>query len=104
MPEKILLSKIGEEQKFKQSKIEGVFTAKVSDSRKVVARLREMCIADPNMFAFTYHYVPIDEWCKSDLRTMKSRVKKNSEKISDSEKWKIDINRRAWKKRLKAGQ
>src|SRR3989338_8254979 len=92
------LSKIGEEQKFKQSKIEGVFTAKVSDSRKVVARLREMCIADPNMFAFTHHYVPIDAWCKSDIREMQKLIKKAAVGILENDEWKISVRRRHWNK------
>jgi len=93
-----VLQKIGERPKIVQTGVEGLFKVAVSDARKVVSRLRNLCQADPNLFAATHHYTPVDAWCKSDVSQMQKLIKSASSGISQQEKWKLGLNKRHWKK------
>jgi len=93
-----VLSKIGEKPKILATSAEGLFKVAVSDARKVVGRLRNLCQADPNLFAATQHYTPIDSWCKSELTHMQKSVKSAASGISQSERWKMHLAKRHWKK------
>ena len=93
-----ILTRIGETPKIKKTSVIGVYQVKVSDPRKVNERLKKMCDADPKIFSSTYKYIPIDAWCKSDLRSMQQQIKKLAPKIGEGEKWKISVNKRLWNK------
>ncbi|MAG15440.1 hypothetical protein CMO88_00090 [Candidatus Woesearchaeota archaeon] len=92
------LKKIGEKPKLAATGVEGLFKVAVSDARKVVGRLRDLCHADPNLFVATHHYTPIDVWCKSELSQMQKNIKKLESGIGESEKWKMNLNKRHWNK------
>ena len=93
-----VLSKIGEKPKITLTSAEGLFKVAVSDARKVVGRLRNLCQADPNMFVATHHYTPIDTWCKSEVTQMQKCVKSAASAISQSDRWKMQLAKRHWKK------
>ena len=92
------LNKIGEKPKIKVSEVEGLFKVNVSDARKVVKRLTNLCEADPNLFAATFHYTPIDVWCKSEVSQIQKHIKKAASDIDESESWKLGLNKRHWTK------
>jgi len=98
-----VLQKIGENPKIAQTGVEGLFKTAVSDARKVVSRLRNLCQADPNLFAATHHYTPIDVWCKSDVSSIQKQIKLAALGIEESDKWKLELNKRHWKK-MEGGQ
>jgi tRNA acetyltransferase TAN1 len=93
-----VLQKIGEKPKISNAGVDGLFKAAVSDARKVVSRLRNLCQADPNLFS-----APIDVWCKSELIQMKKHIKLAALGISKDDKWKMGLNKRNWKK-MEGGQ
>jgi tRNA(Ser,Leu) C12 N-acetylase TAN1 len=93
-----VLKKIGEKPKIITSEAEGLFKVAVSDARKVVGRLRDLCRADPNLFVVTYHYIPIDSWCKSDTGVMQKSIKPLALGIGENERWKMNISKRHWDK------
>lgn len=91
-----VLNLVGEEPKVRASPVEGVIYAKVSDSHKAVERLTKLCIADPNLFAYTHHYTPIDTIVPSTIADMKSVLKQLNEKIEG--KWQLQLKKRHWDK------
>ena len=91
-----VLKRIGEKPKIAASEVGGLFKAAVSDARRVVARLGELCRADPNLFAATHRYTPIDSWCKSEVAQMQKSIKPLVPGIGASEKWKMGLNKRHW--------
>lgn len=93
-----VLKKIGEKPRIEASEVEGLFKVAVSDARRVVGRLRELCKADPNLFVATHHYTPVDVWCKSDVAQMQKNIKPLALGIGASEKWKMSLNKRRWDK------
>lgn len=93
-----VLTRIGEKPKLAATESEGVLKAKVSSARKVVERLHKLCGADPNLFVMTFRYIPIDAWCKADVRQIKLCVKKAAKEIGSGDRWKISIGKRMWKK------
>ena len=93
-----VLRKIGEKPKVASSGIEGLFKAAVSDARKVVGRLRDLCRADPNLFVVTHHYIPVDLLCKSGVPEMQKNIKPLASSIEEKERWKMNISKRHWDK------
>ena len=93
-----ILKKIGEKPKIAATEVEGLFKVAVSDARKVIGRLVDLCRADPNLFVVTHHYVPIDFWCKSELAVMQNKIKPLVSDIGERERWKMNISKRHWDK------
>jgi tRNA(Ser,Leu) C12 N-acetylase TAN1 len=93
-----VLRKIGEAPKIVDSTVEGVLLARVSDSRRVVNRLRDLMRADPSSFMLTYHYTPIDTWCTSTLTAMQTAITSAAKGIDEHEKWCLDLHKRNWDK------
>ena len=91
-----VLAKIGEETRMAATLADGIYMLSVSDGRKVTERLRKLCEADPKMFDETYRYIPIDTWCKSEIRIMQSRIKKVVPEIEENDKWRLSLNKRFW--------
>jgi len=93
-----VLKQIGEKPQLGQTEIEGLFKAAVSDARKAIAKIRNLCTKNPNIFSVTHHYTPIDKWCPSEIPAMQKAIKEASEGIGTSEKWKMGLNKRHWDK------
>ena len=89
-----LLGIIKDKPKFLKSKIAGLFLLVVKDSRKAVKALRDAAKADPDQFAFTYHWVPVDEWISSDLKALKKKMKEFNKKIDPEKTWKLSVAKR----------
>lgn len=89
-----LLRELNESVKIEDSGIGGVFKLTVSDSRKAVRKLSELCRNSPDKFNRTFHWVPIDRWCSSDVERMQQAIRELANNIDDNEKWKLSLERR----------
>lgn len=95
---KAILKEVGEEAEFLESKIDGLFKVKVSDAKAVVKKVREECENNPAKFEKTFHWIPIEKWCKSEIKDMQDTIKSFVDGIKQEEKWKMDLGKRQWDK------
>ena len=70
----------------------------MKDARKTVKSLLKLCSKKPEFFEKTFHWVPIDKWCKSTVKDMQKVVKKLEKDIKKTEKWKMELNKRHYDK------
>lgn len=83
-------------QDIKQIKkeVDGLFSANVKDARKAVKELAKICEKDSARFEKTFHYIPIDKWCKSTVADMQKAIKGFAKDIRKTEKWKMELCKR----------
>ena len=93
-----LLKDAKEKAKYIESGIQGMFGVAVKDARKIVKKAREEAKKNPEKFSVTYHYIPIDKWCKTDIKEMQKIIKDLAKNIKDKEKWKLNLNKRQYDK------
>ena len=93
-----LLKDAKEKAKYIESGIQGMFGVAVKDARKIVKKAREEAKKNPEKFSVTYHYTPIDKWCKTDIKEMQKIIKDLAKNIKDKEKWKLNLNKRQYDK------
>ena len=93
-----VLKQIGERPQIGQTEVEGLFKVAVSNARAAVAKVRNLCHSNPNLFSVTHHYTPIDQWCQSEVGVMQKVIKAASGAIGNNEKWKMGLNKRHWDK------
>ena len=91
-----VLKQVGEKPQIGQTEVEGLFKVAVSNARAAAAKIRNLCSSNPNLFAVTHHYTPIDNWCQSDVSAMQKLIRAASSGIGQSEKWKMGLNKRHW--------
>jgi len=77
-----------------KKEIDGLFSASVKDVRKAVNDLTKLCNKRPEKFKKTFHYIPIDKWCKATIKDMQKAVKGIAKDIKDKEKWKMELGKR----------
>jgi len=66
------------------------------DSREVVRKVRELFEKDPSQINFAIKWIPVDNWCKSDLDEMKKIIKKIKVGIKKGEKWAMEVEKRRY--------
>src|SRR3989338_6531327 len=93
-----VLKEIKHAFKHLKSDTDGLFNLKVKDARKTVKSLLKLCSKKPEFFEKTFHWVPIDKWCKSTVKDMQKVVKKLEKDIKKTEKWKMELNKRHYDK------
>ncbi len=86
------------EPEFLKSEIEGLFQIIVKEPKKVVKKLIAMCKKDPSIFRMTFHWIPVDNWCKSTIEDMQKTIKGLVKDIKEKDKWKMDIAKRCYEK------
>ncbi len=91
-----VLRQVGEKPQIGQTEVEGLFKVAVSNARAAAAKIRNLCGSNPNLFAVTHHYTPIDSWCQSDVSAMQKLIRAASSGIGQNEKWKMGLNKRHW--------
>ncbi len=91
---KALLGKVGKNVQLTASPVEGVFLAKVDKPKAAVKELRKLCEKDPDRFAYTNRWVPVDKWVKADIKEMTKTIGELGAKIDQDEKWKLDLSKR----------
>lgn len=75
---------------------EGVAEVSVSDARKVVKALIPLAKKDKEKFGHTFHWIPIDKWCKSVIADMQKTIKEATKNIAKTERWKMDLAKRKY--------
>jgi len=96
---KTLLKSAGEDAKFLKSDIEGVFLLRTKKDPKAIAReLQKSGKANPSQFGYTFHWVPIEEWVKTDLTAIGKVLKAFDKKMDPAKSWKLDLVKRHFDK------
>jgi len=95
---KNVLKEVKHDFKHLKSNIDGLFNLKVKDAKKTVKNLGKLCGKKPEFFEKTFNWIPIDKWCKSTVKDMQKVVKKMEKDIKKTEKWKMELNKRHYKK------
>lgn len=95
---KTVLKQIGEVPKILQTETDGLCKVAVKDARAAVKKVSLLVNANPAIFVATKHYIPIDNWVKSEISQMKEAIKKACVGIGPKDKWKMSLNKRHWKK------
>lgn len=78
--------------------VDGLFNLSVKDGKKTVKSLSTLLKKKPEFFEKTFHWIPIEKWCKSTVNDMQKIVKKLEKDIKKTEKWKMELNKRHYKK------
>ena len=73
---------------------EGLAEVAIKDARKAVKALSALAKKSIDKFAYTFHWVPIDTWCKATVEDMHKEIKKFVKDIKDSDKWKMEVKTR----------
>lgn len=93
-----VLKQLKIEPKFLKSEIEGLFQITIKEPKKVVKKLIAMCKKNPSIFRMTFHWIPVDKWCKSTIEDMQKTIKGLVKDIKEKDKWKMDIAKRCYEK------
>lgn len=93
-----VLKELKQEAKFLKSEIDGLFKLRVKDGKKVVKDLNKKKRKLAELFESTFHWTPIEKWVKANIKDMQNVLKKYDKEIKESEKWKMDLNKRKFKK------
>ncbi len=64
------------------------------DPKLLTKELRDTVEENPEKCRYTFHWIPIEKWCKSDISDISREMKKMNERMSDSDSWKLDLGRR----------
>lgn len=89
-----LLETIRESPRIEETEISGIFQVTVQNPREAIKKLANLCKESANQFSCTFHWTPIDRWCKSDTAEMQHAIKSLADDIRDDEKWKMLIEKR----------
>ena len=89
-----LFKEAKEKAKYIESGIQGMFWIIVKDARKIVKKALEEAKKNPERFSVTYHYTPIDKWCKSTVKDMQNVIKKFEKDIKKTERWKMELDKK----------
>lgn len=95
---KRVLKKIKHDAKHLKSKVDGLFELKVKDARKTVKKLATLAKKTPGSLEKTFHWIPVDKWAKSTIKDMQNVIKKLEKDIKKTDKWKMDLSKRHYKK------
>ncbi len=89
------LEEDGEKAVFLESGVSGLFLLKTKNPKGLVKNLR----AGINRFEYTFHWIPVEKWCSSDLDALAEEMKEMDARIDPKESWKIDISKRCYEAR-----
>ncbi len=90
---KALLKEVGEDADFKDSPVDGLFLLKTKKDSKEVAKA--LGKGDTSRFENTFHWVPIEKWCKAEINEIAKAMKEIDAKMDPEESWKMDLNKRS---------
>lgn len=66
----------------------------ILDSRWVVRQLQDTATQSPQVFRYTFKWVPVDVWVPPDLESMKQAVRQLRGGIGATETWRMTVQRR----------
>ncbi len=93
-----ILKEVNEKVEYLKSDVDGLYQLKVKDAKKLVKDLVGFCKKNKKKFEVTFHWVPVDKWCKSTVGDMQKTIKGVVKNIKESEKWKLDLVKRGYGK------
>ena len=76
-----ILKDIKGEAKFLKPNIDGVFEINVKNAKNTVKKLNKEFAKRKKLFERTFHWVPIDKWCKAEIKKMQAEIKKFAKKV-----------------------
>jgi tRNA acetyltransferase TAN1 len=80
---------------FMHSRVRGLFMIHVDrDPKAVTTQLDALCRREPSMFWYTYHWIPVEQWCPATIAAMSEVVKELAKRIRPEERWRMRINKR----------
>jgi tRNA(Ser,Leu) C12 N-acetylase TAN1 len=89
---------LGDGFEFIDSNVNGIFLLKTGkDAKEVVKEAEKACKESPSKFEYTFHWVPIETWCKSDVGVMSEEMKKIDARMDAEKSWKMDLGKRNYK-------
>ena len=92
-----LLESVGEKAEFLESDIAGLFFLRTrKDPKELTRDLRSEVEEDPEKYNYTFHWIPIDRWVRSDMSDMTKAMKDIDAKMSDDDSWKLDLSKRQY--------
>jgi|GEM_PF-581792 len=65
------------------------------DPREVIRGLRALAKTRPDVFRYTYKWVPVDAWSAPDLDSLRDAVTRMRERIAPGERWRFVVERRS---------
>jgi hypothetical protein len=94
------LKEVGEENpRFLHSRLKGLFMVLIGiDPKQATKDLDTLCRSDPSKFWYTYHWIPVENWCPSTIKEMSVIVKQFAKRIMLEERWRITVNKRFYNK------
>lgn len=78
---------------------EGVAELAVKDAKKAVKQLSSLANKETEKFVHTFHWIPIDKWCKNTVADMQKNIKDFAKDIKQNDKWKMDLKVRKVKEK-----
>jgi tRNA acetyltransferase TAN1 len=94
------LKEVGEENpRFLHSRVRGLFRIRIQmDPKEATKKLDVLCREVPSNFWYTYHWIPVENWCSSTIEEKSEFVKQFAERILPEEGWRISVNKRFYDK------
>lgn len=64
------------------------------DAKKVVSELLKLAKKETSKFNYTFHWWPVDKWCKAEIKEMQKVIADLQKEIKKEEKWKMEFAKR----------
>lgn len=94
----VLLKELGDDKPvIKKTIARNIIGVKTKlNSRKVIKGIRKIFEKNPLAINLAIKWVPVDNWCKTDVIEMKKIIAKLKKEIKPGEKWALDLEKRRW--------
>ena len=96
-----LFKEVNENFKILKRDVDGLMNVRVKDPLKAVKKMSELARKDLDKFDKTFHWIPIQKWCKASVKDMQKVIKELAKGIKKGEKWKLDLGKRKTKEHEK---
>lgn len=73
---------------------EGLAQLTAKDARKVISELLKVAKKDLSKFNYTFHWWPVDKWCKAEIKEMQKVIAELQKGIKKEDKWKMELAKR----------
>jgi len=77
--------------------VSGLFEVETClDAKSLVRDLREICEGDRTFIRYTFRWIPIERWAKSDIDSMKEALESLAPQIGERETWRMTVEKRRY--------
>lgn len=78
-----------------ESRVPGLLLVRVDgNAKEAVKKLRGFAFRFPELFRYTHHWTPVEEWVSSEPEVMVSAARTFGERIGKNDSWKLDLEKR----------